>query len=244
MASDSQVRIGLIYPEVFGVNGDNGNAIVLKERLVRRNIDAEIVRVDLDTKVPSSLDIYLLGGTEHVGQVIGAEKLRKQKGFRKAIRKGVPVLAVGAAMQIMGQFYPDAKGRHLDGLHLLDVVTVLGEQRSIGEVVAEPIIPGLLEPLTGFENHLGQTSLGPDASPLATVIEGEGNGSGENPPWEGAVQGSIVGTYLHGPVLARNPELADYLLAQATEQKLPPLQIAGLQRLREERLAGKNPQNG
>lgn len=241
MATESTVRIGLIYPEVLGTYGDSGNSLVLQQRLVRRGIPAEVVTVDLDTKVPSDLDIYTLGGGEDAAQIIATDRLRSQKGLSAAISKGAPVLAVCAALQIMGKFYADRKGNEVRGLELLDVATVPRETRATGELVTEPLLPGLTLPLTGFENHGGGTALGPDALPLGNVISGIGNGAGHTPPQEGAVQGSIIGTYLHGPALARNPELADYLLQQVVGSDLEPIEISGLERLRDERLREQDP---
>lgn len=119
---------------------------------------------------------------------------------------------------------------------MLDVTTAPQPTRAIGEVVTRPLVDGLSLPLTGFENHRGGTALGADARPLATVTRGVGNGVGDG--FEGAVQGSVISTYLHGPVLARNPELADLLLSRALGvDTLAPLDLPEVERLRRERLA-------
>src|SRR5690606_12893502 len=121
-----------------------------------------------------------------------------------------------------------------DGVGVLDVTTSPQEARSIGEVAATPVVDGLTQPLTGFENHRGGTVLGPAAQPLARVTKGAGNRSGDG--YDGAVQGSVVATYLHGCCLARNPELADYLLAKVVGP-LAPLELPEVEQLRRERLA-------
>jgi hypothetical protein len=134
---------------------------------------------------------------------------------------------------MLGQTFEVSGGRVVPGLGLLDVTTTRLATRAVGEVVARVDLPGIPE-LTGFENHGGGTTLGPDAAPLARVVSGTGNGAGGT---EGAVQGSIVATYLHGPVLARNPALADLLLSRATGRELAPLDLPSVERLRRDRLA-------
>jgi CobQ-like glutamine amidotransferase family enzyme len=116
---------------------------------------------------------------------------------------------------------------------MLDVTTSPQDSRTIGEVAATPLIDGLSQPLTGFENHRGGTVLGSAARPLAAVTKGAGNRAGDG--YDGAVQGSVIATYLHGPCLARNPELADHMLSQVVGE-LPPLELPEVDRLRRERL--------
>ena len=248
--TESALRIGVIYPQVLGTYGDTGNATVLKHHARQRGIDAVVETVGLADPIPADLDIYLLGGGEDTAQALAASRMRAQKGLRQAVAAGRPVLAVCASLQVLGVAYTDAEGREVEGLGLLDVITRPRGERAIGELVAQPLLPGLTELLTGFENHGGGTSLGPDASPLGLVLAGVGNGalpvvepSLPGVPegmYEGAVQGSVIGTYLHGPALARNPQLADWLLAAAVGvdlEDLSPLEVPGVQRLRRERLA-------
>ena len=126
---------------------------------------------------------------------------------------------------------------------VLDITTLPQGHRAIGELVTVPLVEGLTQPLSGFENHGGGTILGEDATPLGRVISGVGNGTpqGQEPAevaYDGAVQGSIIATYMHGPALARNPELADLLLQRATGMSLPPLEVPGVAQLRAERLSG------
>ena len=122
------------------------------------------------------------------------------------------MLAICAAIQVLGHWYETSSGERVDGVGMLDVTTSPQHKRTIGEVVSQPLLPGLTERLTGFENHRGGTVLGSSAQPLAKVISGAGNRVGDG--IDGAVQGSVVATYLHGPCLARNPELADQLLSR------------------------------
>lgn len=243
--SDSILRIGLIYPAVLGTYGDSGNALVLAERARRRGFAAEVVPVEVGQAVPVGLDIYTLGGGEDTAQAIAADQLRGDTGLAEAARRAAPILAICASLQLLGTDYTDANGRRVDGLGLLDVKTSPRGSRAIGELVAEPMVDGLTEPLTGFENHGGGTCLGPDAQPLGLVTSGVGNGClgedgalgvGDEPKYEGAVQGSIIGTYLHGPALARNPQLADLLLSRVLGP-LEPLDVPWVSELRNQRLS-------
>ena len=228
------VRIGLVLPDVMGTYGDGGNAVVLRQRLRLRGIDAEIVEITLAEPVPSSLDLYTLGGAEDYAQRLATKHLLRYPGLQQAVSRGAPVLAICAAIQVLGHWYETSSGERVDGVGLLDVTTSPQEKRTIGEVVSQPMLAGLTEKLTGFENHRGGTVLGPAAQPLARVISGAGNRDGDG--IDGAVQGSVVATYLHGPCLARNPELADYLLSRVVGE-LPPFELDEVAQLRRERLA-------
>jgi CobQ-like glutamine amidotransferase family enzyme len=231
---ESTVRIGLVLPDVMGTYGDGGNAVVLRERLRLRGIDAEVVDITLDDPVPDSLDLYTLGGAEDYAQRLATRHLIRYPGLQRAAERGAPVLAICAAIQVLGHWYETSAGERVDGVGLLDVTTSPQEQRTIGEVVSQPLVAGLMQRLTGFENHRGGTVLGPSAQPLAKVVKGAGNRDGDG--IDGAVQGSVVATYLHGPCLARNPELADHLLSRAVGE-LAPLELPEVELLRRERLA-------
>lgn len=233
--SESTLRIGLVLPDVMGTYGDGGNALVLRQRARMRAIDAEIVSITLDDEVPESLDVYTLGGAEDYAQRLATRHLQRYPGLQRAADAGRPVLAICAAIQVLGHWYETAAGERVAGISMLDLTTSPRQSRAIGELVTAPIIDGLSQPLSGFENHRGATSLGAAAAPLGRVRHGVGNGAGAGV--EGAVQGSVVSTYMHGPVLARNPELADYLLSKAVGTELEPLDLPQVDRLRRERLA-------
>ena len=228
------VRIGLVLPDVMGTYGDGGNAVVLRQRLRLRGIAAEIVEITLADAVPDSLDLYTLGGAEDYAQRLATKHLLRHPGLQRAAARGAPVLAICAAIQVLGHWYETSSGERVDGVGLLDVTTSPQPERTIGEVVSTPLIDGLAQPLTGFENHRGGTTLGTDARPLAAVVTGAGNRLGDG--IDGAVQGGVVATYLHGPCLARNPELADMLLSRVVGP-LPPLDLPEVDQLRSERLA-------
>ncbi|ORW11906.1 type 1 glutamine amidotransferase [Mycobacterium kyorinense] len=229
------VRIGLVLPDVMGTYGDGGNAVVLRQRLRLRGIAAEIVEITLADPVPESLDVYTLGGAEDYAQRLATRHLIKHPGLQRAVARGAPVLAICAAIQVLGQWYETSAGERVDGVGLLDATTSPQAKRTIGEVVSKPLLDALTQPLTGFENHRGGTVLGPAARPLGAVVKGAGNRAGDG--FDGVVQGSVVATYMHGPCLARNPELADYLLSRVVGD-LPPLELPEVELLRRERLRG------
>lgn len=228
------VRIGLVLPDVMGTYGDGGNAVVLRQRLLLRGIAAEIVEITLADPVPDSLDLYTLGGAEDYAQRLATRHLLKYPGLQSAAERGAPVLAICAAIQVLGHWYETSAGERVDGVGVLDVTTSPQPERTIGEVVSTPLIEGLSESLTGFENHRGGTVLGPAARPLAAVVKGAGNRLGDG--IDGAVQGSVFATYLHGPCLARNPEFADLLLSKVVGP-LAPLDLPEVDQLRQERFA-------
>ncbi|AZA14603.1 type 1 glutamine amidotransferase [Corynebacterium choanae] len=252
----STLSIGLLLPEVLGTYGDDGNARVLQVRAKQRGIDAQILPINLGDGVPELLDIYLIGGGEDTAQIIACEYLQQHPGLYRAAENGTPILSICAGMQILGQQFR-AAGRMVDGLGLLDITTGTMAARAIGEVVTTPTGVGvtaeLTEALTGFENHMGATLLGENAKPLGTLARGVGNtdqqaaATTSDPAFqvsaEGVVQGSIIATYMHGPALARNPQLADLLLANATGVPLRSLAPCPgderIAQLRSERLAAK-----
>lgn len=236
MGADSTVRIGLVLPDVMGTYGDGGNAVVLRQRLRSRGIAAEIVEITLADPVPDSLDLYTLGGAEDYAQRLATRHLIRYPGLQRAAERGAPVLAICAAVQVLGHWYETSSGERVDGVGMLDATTSPQPTRTIGELVSKSALPGLTQQLSGFENHRGGTVLGPAAAPLAAVTKGAGNRLGDG--YDGVVQGSVVATYMHGPCLARNPELADHLLSQVVGT-LTPLELPEVDLLRRERLAAR-----
>jgi CobQ-like glutamine amidotransferase family enzyme len=193
------------------------------------------VEVKSDEPVPENGDIYLLGGGEDLPQILAARRLRTDGGLRRAAERGAVVFAVCAGYQLLGSEFGGVEGEPVQGLGILDVTSGRGERRGVGEIIAE-VDPALGVPrLTGFENHQGVTHIGPGAQPLAKVALGVGNGDGT----EGAYAGKVLGTYLHGPALARNPGLADLLLSWVVGdmQPLHPRSEEWARQLRAERLA-------
>jgi len=204
----SDLRLVWVYPDLLSTYGDRGNLLVLERRARLRGINVECVFVNSDQPVSRDGDIYLLGGGEDLPQVLAAQRLRADGGLAEAAGRGAVVFAVCAGYQLLGHEFGGADGEPTAGLGILDMRSGRGERRAVGEIVAD-VDPALGVPaLTGFENHQGVTRRGPDAAPLAQVSLGIGNGDGT----EGAFAGRVLGTYLHGPALVRNPGLADLLL--------------------------------
>ena len=234
------VAIALLYPELLGTYGDGGNAAVLAQRLRWRDLPADVIDVHAGEPVPRECQIYLMGGGEDAPQTLAARELRADTALADAVAAGAAVLAVCAGLQVLGHSFAGEDGMAHDGLGLLDCHTHRdAAPRRVGEVVvaADPALG--LPDLTGYENHGGVTTLGPTARPLGRVLIGHGNDAGDGS--EGIVNGRVVGTYLHGPVLARNPALADHLLASVLGP-LAPLDEPEVEALRAERLyAARHP---
>ena len=221
----SALRIAVVFPELLGTYGDGGNVLVLQRRLAWRGLACETVPVALDSPVPADCDLYVLGGGEDSAQTAALAALRRSPGLHQALGRGAPVFAVCAGLQLLGVSVMDRDGVVTAGLGLLDAETRLGPTRLVGPVTGRPD-PALGLPLmSGFANHAGRTRLGPQARPLATLTSGPGNddADGADASREGALQGGIVASYLHGPVLARNPGLADLLLARGLGEPVEPL---------------------
>jgi len=241
---ESATRIALVYPELLGTYGDGGNAMVLAQRLRWRGLPAQVVPVPAGSPLPEQCDIYLLGGGEDEPQVLASAGLRDGETLRRVTDAGAVVFAVCAGFQIVGHSFPGMDGRQHEGAGLLDVETrrsfaADGEPlptRAVGDVVVEPDPALGLPPLLGYENHGGRTRPLPGAagSPLGHVRAGIGNGTPDRA--EGHVAGHVLATYLHGPVLAQNPALADLLLTWV-HGALPALdQQPEIERLRQVRL--------
>jgi lipid II isoglutaminyl synthase (glutamine-hydrolysing) len=231
----SRLRLVWVYPDLLSTYGDRGNLLVLDRRARLRGIDTEMVSVHADQSVPRQGDIYLLGGGEDLPQILAARRLRADRGLATAAQRGAVIFAVCAGYQLLGTEFGGEEGQQVPGLEILDMSSARGERRGVGEIVADVNSDLGLPQLTGFENHQGVTRRGPGVAPLARVRAGVGNGDGT----EGAWVGRVLGTYLHGPALVRNPALADLLLSWVAG-RLPPL--AGRDEhwtnlLREQRLA-------
>ena len=233
-ARDSAVRVGLVYPELLGTYGDRGNAVVLVQRARWRGHDAELVEVTAGTAIPDSLDVYLFGGGEDDPQVMASAGMRASRAaIDRARSGGAAVLAVCAGFQLIGHSYEAADGEIIEGLGLVDAVTRAGPNRLIGELVVQPEAP--LPVLTGFENHGGRTTLGPAERPLGRVLARDGKDNGAGAGTDGVRGDRLIGTYLHGPVLPRNPALADHILSCVVGE-LAPVDSAREEQLRASRL--------
>jgi lipid II isoglutaminyl synthase (glutamine-hydrolysing) len=230
-----RVEIVLVFQSLLGIYGDRGNAQVLLKRLSWRGFDPVLTIVEPGDPLPDSARIYLLGGGEDAAQVSAVRALQADGGLHRAVDRGAAVFAVCAGYQIIGKsFTVGADDQAIQGLGLLDVTTTRGPVRAVGEILSRwQDRDGDEQWLTGFENHGGYTRLGPQARPLADVEIGVGNCDDGT---EGAVTGTVIGTYPHGPVLARNPALADHVLELALDRKLAPLIRPEIDELRRQRL--------
>lgn len=234
------VKIALVYQSLLGIYGDRGNATVLTRRLALRGIEHELVVVEPGEHVPEDASVYLLGGGEDMAQISAVNALKADGGIFRGLDAGAVLFAVCAGYQICGNTF--TVGDHeevIEGLGVLDVATRRGPERAVGEILTSWTKPdGSTSLITGFENHGGFTTLGEKATPLARVEVGVGNA---NDGTEGAVQGRVIGSYPHGPILARNPELADHLLQLALDRELEPLpdatMNADIDELRRQRIA-------
>ncbi|MGW8376895.1 glutamine amidotransferase [Streptomyces sp. ODS28] len=235
--ADTSLRVVWVYPDLLSTYGDQGNALVVQRRAQQRGLAVERADIRSDQAIPTSADIYLIGGGEDRPQRLAAERLRRDGGLNRAVDNGAIVFSVCAGYQIVGREFINDLGEREQGLGLLDVVSMRGEaERCVGDVLAD-IDPQLgLPQLTGFENHQGVTQVGPQARPLARTHLGKGNGVGDGT--EGAWNDTVFGTYMHGPVLARNPLIADMLIKLALDvNALPPVNDQWYEALRQERIA-------
>jgi CobQ-like glutamine amidotransferase family enzyme len=206
--------------------------LILARRAYARGIPVETIEVRSDQVVPEQGDIYLLGGGEDGPQALAAQRLNADRGLHRALERGATALVVCAGYQLVGTSF-FAKGEKCPGLGLLDLASDRGPTRAVGELAGTPDPSLGLPVITGFENHGGRTHLGPGLRPLARVSAGVGNDG----TTEGAWQDKLLGTYMHGPALARNPAIADLLLTWATGSTVEPIDDTWPGRLRAERLA-------
>ena len=213
------VRVAHLYPDRMNIYADRGNLAVLRRRLAWRGLTLEVADVGLGDRVdPDACDLVYLGGGQDRDQELVAQDLvaTKADALRAATADGAVLLAVCGGYQLAGAGYTGVDGSRMPGIDVLDVDTEAGPTRLIGDVVIEAEIDGVTRQVVGYENHAGRTTLGPGSTPLGRVVHGHGNdGSGG---FEGAVTGRAIGTYLHGPLLPKNPWLADLVLRWALER--------------------------
>jgi CobQ-like glutamine amidotransferase family enzyme len=208
----STIRIGHFYPDYLNIYADRGNIAVFERRAAWRGHELDVTPIGMDDPVvPGEHDLYYIGGGQDREQMLVAPNLAaKAEPLREAVLDGgAALLAVCGGYQLLGRGYRGFHGEDMPGVGLLPLETVAGDRRMIGDVLLD--VDG--RTLAGFENHAGRTHLDPGAEPLGRVVAGFGN-DGES-GFEGCRVGRAIGTYLHGPLLPRNPWLADWLLEQA-----------------------------
>lgn len=210
-----KLTIGHLYPELLNLYGDRGNIQCMMKRSLWRGIEAETIAFGLEDSIDfSKLDIVLLGGGSDREQRIVCSRLRDiRENFHHYVEDGGSVLAVCGGYQLLGHYYKTEEDT-LEGLSLVDLYTEQGSPRLIDNIVLEN--PDFSLPIVGFENHGGRTYIG-DNKPFGKVVYGHGN-NGEDGQ-EGVLYKNVVGTYLHGPLLPKNPHICDYLISNALERK-------------------------
>ena len=215
-----KVTVGHLYPDYLNIYADRGNIAVLTERARLRGHELELVPIGLETDVPAGIDLFYVGGGQDREQALVSHDLvGKGEALRAAVDEGAAFLAVCGGYQLLGSFYRGRDGAELPGIGLLPLHTIAGERRMIGDVLLSCDWAG--QTLAGFENHAGRTHLDPGAEPLGRVLAGFGNDGASG--FEGCRRGRVYGTYLHGPLLPRNPWFADLLLGEALGAELEPL---------------------
>jgi CobQ-like glutamine amidotransferase family enzyme len=204
-----------LYPQEMNIYGDTGNVLVLRRRLEWRGLGVTVVPVSVGDPIPDGADILLGGGGQDAAQGdIGADFVRRGAQLRAMADDGVVMLAICGTYQLLGHEFVTQQGQRIAGVSVLDVSTRGSDARLIGN--NSVVTPGGLT-LVGYENHSGLTTLGPGVRPLGQTLSGRGNNGADRT--EGAVRDNVIGTYLHGPVLAKSPEFADDLLRRALRRQ-------------------------
>jgi len=214
-----KLRVGHLYPDYLNIYADRGNIAVLARRASLRRLELDVSAIGIGQEAtPGEHDLFYVGGGQDREQaLIAADLAAKGAALREAVAGGAAALAVCGGYQLFGRFYRDRYGGDLPGAGVFPLETYAGERRMIGDVLLECSFSGEQRTVAGFENHAGRTILDKGAEPLGRVIGGFGNDGQSG--FEGCRVGRAVGTYLHGPLLPRNPWLADWLLAQAAAHR-------------------------
>lgn len=231
------LKIGWLYPELMSTYGDRGNIIVLTKRCEWRGIGTQVINLNegFSAKLLNDLDILFMGGAQDTQQGIVSKDftLDKIRSLKNKIENGTPGLYICGAYQFLGKYYKDADGTKIKGLGIFNLYTEHpGEEkeRLIGNIVIKANslwqianskitsdAPSSMRYAVGFENHGGRTYLGKELKPFAEVVKGFGN-NGEDKT-EGVIYKNSIGTYLHGPILPKNPQIADWFIEKALERK-------------------------
>jgi lipid II isoglutaminyl synthase (glutamine-hydrolysing) len=213
--------VGWLYPDLMNIYGDRGNILTLLKRAEWRDFEARLLELGRGTtKRMDEVDVFFFGGGQDREQALVYEDLleHKQPPLERAVQAGAQILAVCGGYQLLGHYYQTADGERFPGIGVIDVKTEAGKRRFIGDVVVDTEMADLTPTtLVGFENHSGRTFLGAKAKPLGTVRLGFGNNGSDGT--EGCIQGGVVGTYLHGSLLPKNPHLADHLIRSALRRR-------------------------
>ena len=213
------LSLAVLYPEIMNIYADRGNTIAMKKRCEWHGIELDVTGIAVgDDMEEDKYDLLFIGGGQDREQLLIAEDLlSKKEPLKMMADDGTAMLAICGGFQLFGESYEPKKSPVMEGVGIFDMKTVAGDKRMIGNVVLEVEIEGLMRTLVGFENHSGKTILGSGVKPLGKVIEGNGNNGSDN--LEGAVYKNVIGTYLHGALLPKNPWLTDHLIRTALQRR-------------------------
>ena len=215
MSADRTIRILQLYPREMNIYGDWGNVLVLKQRLKWYGYSPVVEEYNAGDEFPSDVDIIVGGGGQDSGQVVIQQDLQAlAPSLRAMADDGLPMLVICGLYQLFGRFFKTHDGALIPGIGILDLETHGGDVRLIGNVLS---VSSEFGEIHGYENHSGQTFLGPGVEPLAEVRKGEGNNTKDST--EGARYKNVVASYLHGSLLPKNPAIADFLIEQAAVRK-------------------------
>lgn len=213
------VRVAHLYPTKMNLYADRGNIAVLEQRLRWRGMHLKVIPVDIGDKVsPHEYDLWYLGGGQDRDQrLISQDLVEKGDAIRSAMEHGAAQLFVCGGVQLAGRGYTTLVGERLGGLGIFELDTFASSKRLIGDVVLNVTLDGETRQVVGYENHAGHTRLATGQAPFGNVKKGHGNNGQDGT--EGAIRNRAIGTYLHGPLLPKNPWLADKLLVWALQYR-------------------------
>ncbi len=213
--TEKTIRLLQLYPRDMNIYGDWGNTLTLKRRLEWHGYQVELLEHNPGDQFPAGVDLIVGGGGQDSGQdVIQADLLKQGPKLLALAKSGVPMLMICGMYQLFGKFFKTREGHTIGGIGLFDIETYGGNERMIGNIVTKSDIFG---DIIGYENHSGRTMLGKSAQPLGTVYRGAGNNGKD--ATEGVIYHNVIGTYLHGSLLPKNPVVADWLIEKATTRK-------------------------
>ncbi|MFJ4025843.1 type 1 glutamine amidotransferase [Paenarthrobacter sp. NPDC089989] len=213
--SKGTLRVLQLYPKEMNIYGDWGNALVLQQRIRWHGYTPELLEYNVGDDFPEDIDIIVGGGGQDSGQVVIQDDLQARADVLRGLADdGAPMLVICGLYQLFGKFFKTSAGPVIPGIGILDVETHGTNERLIGNVALKSAEFG---EVLGYENHSGQTTLGPGVEPLGTVTKGAGNNSKDG--HEGARYRNVVASYLHGSLLPKNPAIADFLIKTAAERK-------------------------
>jgi lipid II isoglutaminyl synthase (glutamine-hydrolysing) len=212
-----ELNILELYPKDMNIYGDSGNVLVLKKRAEKRNISVNILSYNIGDSFPKNVDIVVAGGGQDSGQEkVNKDLLKIKDKLKKLAENYTPMLLICGSYQLFGNYFRTNEGKVLKGIGILNAYTEATNERMVGNIITESVPFG---EIIGYENHSGKTTLEGDTLPLGLVKLGAGNNGEDNT--EGARYKNVIGTYLHGSLLPKNPKIADFLISEAMAKKYP-----------------------